>query len=222
VDLLDLVLPRRCAVCARFGELLCLECRAALRPLKVPLCARCGAPTAWPVERCRECSGRRLAFVSARAAVAYDRAASLFVGAWKERGLRLLAASAAELVAEALPRPQGTLTFVPPDGERSLRRGHHPAERLARELGRLWELPVEKLLERTGSGERQRGLSLAARRKNVAGSFRPAGHAPPTVVLVDDVYTSGSTATAAASALRKGRARAVEVVTFARAVRTGS
>ena len=222
VDLLDLVLPRRCAVCSRFGELLCASCRSELRPLTGPLCARCGAPTAWPVARCRECSGRRLAFASARAGVAYDDAASLFVGAWKERGLRLLAATAAELVADALPCPEGTITFVPPDGDRSLKRGHHPAERLARELGRLWELPTAKLLVRKGAGERQRGLSLAARRKNVAGSFFPARRSPPAVILVDDVYTSGSTATAAASALRKGGARVVEVVTFARAVRTGS
>jgi predicted amidophosphoribosyltransferase len=185
-----------------------------------PLCDRCGAPTAWPVSRCAECAGRRLAFATARAAVMYDDAVRAIVAAWKERGLRRVAELAAELVAETVPRPPvAALAFVPGDGDRSLRRGHHPAARLAGELGQRWELPVEPLLARTGSSRRQRGLSLADRRRNVAGAFRPAREVPRSVGLVDDVYTSGATANAAASALRKAGARNVHVVTFARAVR---
>ncbi len=102
VDLLGLLLPQRCAVCAAHGLALCASCRAGLRRLPAPLCARCGAPTAWPVERCRECSGRRLGFRTARAAVLYDRGARLLVAAWKEHGIRVLAAAAAELVCEAV------------------------------------------------------------------------------------------------------------------------
>ena len=111
------------------------------------------------------------------------------------------------------------LTFVPPDGDRSLKRGHHPPERLARELGRRWDLRVESLLKRARPLQQQRGLSLAERRVNVRGAFAPTGRAPPRVVLVDDVYTSGATAAAAASELRKAGARRVDVVTVGRAVR---
>jgi predicted amidophosphoribosyltransferase len=217
---LDLLLPQRCLVCARTGMLVCAECRHALRPLTPALCVRCGAPTAWPVERCFECSGRRLAFASARSAVVYDERVRALVGAWKERGLRGLALLAAELVADRLERPAvGTLTFVPADGERRLRRGHHPAERLTRELARLWDLPAEPLLTRTRAGPRQRGLSLPERRRNVRDAYLATGKAPARVALVDDVYTSGATANAAASALRKAGAKRIEVLTFARAVR---
>ena len=161
--------------------------------------------TAWPVRRCRECSGRRLAFASARAAVEYDERVRRLVAGWKERGLRRLSAQAADVVAASVERPRvATLTFVPPDRERVLERGHHPAERLARELGERWELPVAPLLGRTRAVPHQRGLSLADRRRNVAGAFRPAAKSPARVALVDDVYTSGATANAAASALRKG------------------
>ncbi len=218
--LLDLLLPRRCAVCGRGGNDLCQQCRTRLPRLRGPLCERCGAPTAWPVRRCSECAGRRLAFASARSALAYDEAVRALVTAWKERGLRRLAASAAEIVAQTVPPPDvAVLSFVPPDRDRLLERGHHPAERLAGELGRLWALPVQPLVGRVRALRRQRGLPLDERRRNVAGAFRPVGSAPAAVGLVDDVYTSGATAGAAASALRKGGARRVHVVTLARAVR---
>jgi len=220
VSILNLLLPAKCVVCASGGEQFCEGCRESLPLLRPPLCERCGAPTAWPVARCRECFGRRLAFASARAATEYDGSVRRFVAAWKERGLRRLALEAAELVAGAVPPPRASLvTFVPPDRERILLRGHHPAERLARELGDLWELPVRPLLGWARSIPHQRGLGLPERRRNVAGAFRSAAEAPSRVALVDDVYTSGATAAAAASALRKGGARRVEVITFARVVR---
>jgi predicted amidophosphoribosyltransferase len=218
--LLDLLLPLRCVVCGDPPRAVCERCLGRLRRLAGPHCERCGAPTAWPVPRCNECQSRRLAFASARAAVAYDIGAKALVSAWKERGLRGLAGDAGALVAEVVPRPSAyTITFVPPDADRALERGHHPAEMLARELERHWQLPTLPLLERARRGRRQRGLGLADRRSNVRGAFRAVARAPSRLVLVDDVYTSGATAAAAASALRQAGARRVDVITFARAVR---
>jgi competence protein ComFC len=218
--MLELLLPQRCLGCGRHGEQLCGACVGRLPRLEPPLCARCGAPTAWPVARCRECAGRRIAFASARAALAYEGDVRVLVSAWKERGLRRLASVAAEVVVGALPRPDATvITFVPADPDRGGKRGHHPAERLAHELGVRWELPVGSLLGRPRPVRPQRGLPLAERRHNVAGAFRAAARVPARLALVDDVYTSGATAAAAASALRKGGARRIEVVTLARVVR---
>lgn len=142
------------------------------------------------------------------------------VTAWKERGLRTLAAEAANVIANTLERPGvDALSFVPADGDRSVKRGHHPAERLARELGGRWDLAVIRALGRTRSPRPQRGLSLADRRKNVAGAFLAVSRAPGRLGLIDDVYTTGATASAASSALRGAGARHIEVVTFARTVR---
>jgi ComF family protein len=216
---LDLLLPQRCLACARPGAQVCEACRSALRRIGPPLCARCGAPTAWPVERCRDCAGRRFAFARARAAVEYDEAIRRVVAGWKERGLRRIAAWAAEIVVETLPwLDADCIVPVPPDRERRLKRGHHAASGLARELGARWLLPVEALLLRTRPSTPQRGLDDAARRRNVAGAFR-ARAAPRKVLLLDDVYTTGATVNAAASALRKAGAQTVEVVTFARTIR---
>ncbi|MDQ3894613.1 MAG: competence protein F [Actinomycetota bacterium] len=111
------------------------------------------------------------------------------------------------------------MTFVPADAERSAGRGHHPAERLAAALAERWRLELRPLLTRARPSARQRGLRLSERRRNVAGAFQPTGRSPVRVLLVDDVYTTGATASAAASALRRGGARRVDVVTLARAVR---
>src|SRR4051794_39090105 len=198
--LLDLVLPRRCLVCGEPGTELCAPCRRLLPRLPPPYCERCGAPTGWPVRRCAECTGRRLAFASARAAVIYDPPVRALVGAWKERGQRGVAAIAAELVYETVRRPDAdALVPVPADLGRRIRRGHSTAARLAAELSARWELPVRDALSRVDGRRRQRGLALAERRRNVARAFRPVASAPSRVVLVDDVYTTGATVAAAAS-----------------------
>jgi ComF family protein len=207
--------------CGAPGPLLCDGCGRLLREVGPSSCARCGAPTAWPVRRCSECARRRLAFDSAQAAVCYSGPARALVHAWKERGLRRLAPVAAELVSGRVPRPAAdVITYIPPDGDRSVKRGHQPARDLAHALGERWGVPVASLLERTRAVARQTALTRAERRRNVRGAFRAAASSiPPRVVLVDDVYTTGATADAAASALRSAGAGHVLVVTFARAVR---
>jgi predicted amidophosphoribosyltransferase len=150
----------------------------------------------------------------------YDDRARVLVRAWTERGRRDLAVAAAALVAEVLPRPDAdALTAVPTDPERGLRRGHAPAAGLARALADRWRLPVAPLLVRARSAPRQRGLTLAERRRNVSGTFVATERAPPCVCLVDDVYTTGATVNACSSALRAAGARRVEVVCLARALR---
>jgi predicted amidophosphoribosyltransferase len=123
---------------------------------------------------------------------------------------------------ETVPRPAAdVITYIPPDGDRSLKRGHHPAQRLAVELGALWGIECRPLLGRARPVARQAGLSLAERRRNVRGAFTAQALRPPTgaIALVDDVYTTGATANAAAEALRAAGADDVHVISFARAVR---
>jgi predicted amidophosphoribosyltransferase len=172
------------------------------------------------VSRCAECSGRRLAFAVARAAIAYDERARALVRAWKERGRRQLAPMLASLVTGAVGRPDvDALVWVPGDRERTRYRGHLPSRGLALALGVDWGLPAVGLLERSGGASRQAGLTLAARRHNVRGVFRARSRPPPRICLVDDVYTTGSTAHACAAAVRRAGGSYVEVVCLARAVR---
>ena len=217
--MLDLLLPRRCAVCLHLGEALCGRCDKRLVRLRPPLCDRCGSPGSWPVRRCVECAGRRIRFASARAALLYDAPARALVLAWKERGRRDLTQLLARIVDSVVAAPAAdAISFVPGDRDRVLRRGHSPPERLAWELASLWHLPVRPLLLRSHHA-RQRGLSLPERLSNVAGVFATFGAVPERVVLVDDVYTTGSTVDACAAALRRSGADRVDVICVARAVR---
>lgn len=200
--------------------MLCASCLASLRPVPQPLCGRCGAPTVWPVGRCRECAGRRLAFASARAAALYAGPARTLLRAWKEHGHRHAGSLAAQLVTTRIPPATvDIVTHVPPDRVRQLERGRHPAEELAARVAANWGLEHARLLRRRAGSRRQTGLARSQRGTNVAGVFTAPGPAPARVLLVDDVYTTGATASAAAAALRTAGADIVEVVTFARTLR---
>ena len=220
MGLLGLVLPTCCAGCGVPGTSLCERCLATIVRIGPPVCERCGCPGAWPIRRCVECAGRRLGFVRARAAIVYDGRTRPLVSAWKERGRRDLVHPFAALVEEVVTRPDAdVVTFVPGDRERGRERGHVPAARLARALGDRWDLPTDGLLARSGPSTRQAGLPRAQRRANVRGLFVARRDVRGRIVLVDDVYTTGATAAACATALRRAGARSVEVVCLARAVR---
>ena len=172
------------------------------------------------MSECRECARRRLAFTRARAAVAYGGPAGALVRAWKERGLRRVSGLAAELVCAHVDRPAGdVITPIPPEPVRQLGRGQHPAEGLAAELARRWGLAPAELLTRRGARVRQTGLRLRRAASEHPRRVRRFAWLPRAVVLVDDVYTTGATASAAAAALRHAGASEVVVVTFARTTR---
>ena len=217
-ELLDLVFPPRCLACGAGGDVLCVACAPRLPLLVGPVCTRCGSPAG---ERCVECAQRSLAFASAKSAVAYRRDIARALSAWKEGGAWRLTRVAAAIVAEIVPRPQvEALTSVPPDRDRALWRGHDPAAALARALGQTWGLPFRRMLRRRPHIAAQKTLDATERKANVAGTFHAPRRVPRNVALIDDVYTTGAIASAAAQALRDGGAAKVEVVTFARALRT--
>ena len=240
----QLVLPAECVLChallpfPRADDLICPVCRHRWRPVVPPWCERCGQPE--PLfGRCRMCHDWPEALRLVRTAVWLDPAARRAVHTLKYGGISRLADDLAEAVARVPlpPAERARAVLVPvPLGPRRLRtRGYNQSERLARALAHRWGRPVVELLVRARETATQTALTPAARLANVAGAFamrnaecgmRNAAisqHSAfrishSTLVLVDDVFTTGATLAAAARALEDAGARSIMAVTFGRAV----
>jgi len=180
-------------VCGALGPAPCPACRADLR--RAP-----ALPPPAPVDSCL-------------ALLAYDGAGRELVARLKYRNARSSLPFLADGLARLVTRPVDVVTWAPTTSARRRQRGFDQAELLARAVARRLGVPCRRLLLRR-PGPAQTGQPLDARRTGPA--FRPARPAPPAVLLVDDVVTSGATVAAATRALRAAGAREVHVVAAAR------
>ncbi len=222
--ILDLLFPKFCLGCGAEGAFICSICRSRIST-RAPACPVCSKRnfTGILCTGCAKKSGLRrfLAPFSYR-----DPLARELVHAYKYAGVRELAALFTDEIAAFLKtygiRPNKTFMLLPIPLHRSrLReRGFNQAELLARELGARLKLPVVPALGRKRATESQIDMeSYAERRENVAGAFRisdPALVAGESIILVDDVSTSGATLAEAARVLRQAGAKTVWAMVIAK------
>ncbi len=140
---------------------------------------------------------------------------------FKYGGVRPLAGNFGRLMAQALPREAGFDAIVPMPLHwfKHWQRGFNQAELLATEIGRKWNTPVRKVVRRRRGTAPQAGLTNAKRRANVQGAFRMAGGGRLDglrILLVDDVVTTGATASACARVLKRAGAAHVALLALAR------
>jgi ComF family protein len=232
---LDLVFPAACAGCGEeleaTGEVpICEECLERLPLFRGATCRRCGAPVAGESARahCYRCAGTKLWFDETLALGEYTGLLREWLLEMKHQKGEALALSVAELVWQ---RQRERLTALQPDvivpvpmhwRRRLVRGANSPvvlAERLAVKLG----APLAAdLLRRTRHTQPQFSLPPSERQANVRNAFavRPGYYLNAAhVLLVDDIFTTGSTCSAAARALKKAGAQHVAVVVTARTLR---
>ncbi len=217
------LLPGSCLVCndpvGPLDALLCTGCLARWRRLPEPQCRRCGQPLPDPSLSCRICPGWPDGFLAARSAVWLDDASRPAIHHLKYGGWWRLAEPMAERMGRLPQWPRGAMLVpIPLSRRRQRGRGYNQAERLAEALSRRVGLPVtaELLLRRRETGTQTR-LTPEARRANIAEAFSVTSAPTGTLVLVDDVFTTGATLAEAAATLLEAGAEAVFAVTFARA-----
>jgi ComF family protein len=225
---LDFALPPRCAGCGVIVEEIhgfCPDCWTKIEFLGDSGCTICGLPLqATEAGICAPCLARPPRIARTRSAVAYgELSRSLAIRLKYDRKVaiaRTMARYMAPLVGTA---DQPLLVPVPLHRSRLWHRGFNQSALVARELSRRLGIAADPIvLRRTRRTPPLKGMSPLQRRKTVSGAFRVADKqsvAGRTIILVDDVLTTGSTAEACARALKRAGAARVELISWARVVR---
>ena len=231
--ILSLVLAPVCAACDAPLEhptlgCVCPDCWASIHPLTEPLCDTCGdALPTWraaslAAKHCARCRRSARVISVGRAVAPYDGRLRDILHALKYKGRRSVARPLGELMTAAAPHVIAGADFavpVPLHVLRHYRRGFNQAE----EIARFVSLPMLRALRRRRWTATQTDLAEAQRHKNVRGAFvvrYPARTVVrgATLVLVDDVSTTGATLDACATVLLEAGAKEIRALTAARAV----
>ena len=211
----DLLFPRRCPVCGGVampkGRLICPACLKQLSFVSSPACMKCGKEIgSREQEYCADCIRRKKSFTRGFALLNYDSRAAVSMAAVKYHNKREYLdfyARAAALRFEKQFRQAGiqVIVPVPVHASRLKTRGFNQAAVLAEKLSTELGIPWEELLIRVKKTDPQKSLGSAERLKNLRGAFEAEQEAGKweRVLLVDDIYTTGSTAEICSRALLK-------------------
>jgi ComF family protein len=218
---LDLLFPPQCAICRASGSVLCEFCIAVLRLAEGPRCERC-----WDdLKRgalCTHCIESPPSFASVRAPFSFDDTSRQLVHLLKYDGLTSLAEPMAHLMAAQIePDSIDLIVPVPLHPRRQRSRGYNQSLLLARQIARETDLPLDPPAARRVRATKPLAQSMDRheRRTIVHGAFaadaaRVAGR---SILLVDDVVTTGATLQACSLACLEAGAAAVHAVAFVRA-----
>ena len=229
--LLSLFFPPHCANCGAdtaSGVHLCDKCAGEAKRIEPPMCERCSEPFAGAIFEtftCANCAERKLHFECAVAPYLSRGVVREFIHRFKYDRERYLRQPLAAWLAEALDderlqrRPFDLIVPVPLHPTRQRERGFNQASELAALLSRRCAVPVNAALQRIRYTTTQTRLDREQRMENLRGAFRVRQTADVQnrhLLLVDDVFTTGSTVDECARVLRQADAASVRVVTVAR------
>jgi ComF family protein len=217
---LNLIFPPVCPVCGKPAPArayLHPECERKLVPVSGERCAVCGKQLPDGRESlCLDCRRRRHEFIQTISVFQYTEAARQCIYRFKYKNKREYAAPLGYLMWKyagrriRFYRPE-VIIPVPMYAAKKRRRGYNQSELLAQSLARVSGIPcAPEALIRTRATRPMKELTAGERAANLSGAFLADGPLPwKRVLLLDDIYTSGSTLDACAAALKKGGAREV-------------
>ena len=221
---LDILFPRYCVGCGKEGSFICDSCLRFQPLIMPPVCPLCGRPQASGI-LCPDCIRWRAAIDGIRSPFRFEGVIQQAVYQLKYRNLRSIAPMLAKFLfnfIETNSVPGEILVPVPLHKSRIRERGYNQSTLLAKELAKLSGLPLvqNSLVKHEKSMPQARSANVEERKKNVSGVFsisdgRLTGR---SVILIDDVSTSGATLDACAGVLKKAGAASVWGLTLAREI----
>ena len=226
--LAETIWPTRCAACDRAGKIICDDCLARLPYIDLLYaCQSCGAP--YSRIQCTECNDISLAnmglsalpFQQARSALVFDDLARSIVTTYKDGGERRLAEVMASIMAAyvepAWIKAKPLISFIPATRRARQTRGFDHCKLLAEAIAARIDRPLATLLLPPRHAD-QRKLGRSGRAANLRTTPMTATSQArnQSVLLIDDVCTTGATLCAASAALHDAQANQVFCLTFAR------
>lgn len=228
--ILDLVFPRRCPICDKpvrpYGSLICEECAVVPQPVGDCTCFKCGKPVGEQEEYCADCSRKKHMYYRGAASFRY-RSVSGSLYRFKYEGRREYAdyyGREMALTFDRFTQEMGAahvpdlLVPVPCSEQRERKRGYNQAAVLAEKLAEIVRIPVDSSsLKRAKDTKAMRTMSATERQNNLKKAFHAYGNSVrlKSIMLIDDIYTTGATVDACALALLEAGAREVSFLTFA-------
>lgn len=211
---LDLLFPPACPLCGNIlganEKYVCAECGSKISYIVPPVCLRCGKEIEdEDIEYCSDCSEHSRSYIRGFPAINYEEPVKSGVAAFKYHNRRDGAAYFAYEIAKRqgkaiLDVAPDVLVPVPVHRTKKLKRGYNQAELLANELGKRLCIPVDrKILCRSSNTMPQKKLDPEARERNLKQAFVATDRNVKynSVMLVDDIYTTGATIEACSAAL---------------------
>jgi ComF family protein len=229
MEILNLIFPKKCAVCKKHGSYLCERCFAYLSFDAKSLCLECNNPTFNNLThpRCRRKQGIDGCF----SALSYNKTVQKLIFNFKYKPyLTDLKTVLSDLFYESIIQNEQFMKLIangkwlivpiPLSNAKMRKRGYNQAEILAKELSKKFKVPVQDLLVRTRETKTQVGLTNLQRKLNVQNAFRLETGSlkleTRNALLVDDVVTTGSTLLEASKVLKRGGVGKVFGLTLAR------
>lgn len=227
---LNILLPQQCLLCMSASSApICEHCHPSL-PLLGLACQRCALPLKQAVAQCGRCLSKPPSFDASRAAFYYAAPVNKLISQFKHGGHlsagRLLEAFLVERIRRDWnpDDPLDLVTAVPLHWTRQLRRSFNQSAFLAESLARQFRLPFVQVVRRRFATPKQQALSRKQRLRNLRNAF--SADAPlvegRSIVIVDDVLTTGATAEALSRTLKRAGARRVEIWALARTPQPGT
>lgn len=217
------VFPVACVCCNKVSDcgVLCAKCFNKITFIDIPYCGKCGKSFSTDISHktlCTECFNETRRFDIARSLFVYNLYARQIIVRIKQTGDRNLIQKCCYLLLiryATLFKNIDAIVPVPSHWTRTLVRGFNPADVIAWELSLLTSIPVIRKLKRISRTKYQHKISKAERAENVKGAFMWYGEIPSNILLVDDVFTTGSTLNECSKTLRDAGTEKIHCVTLA-------